>query len=103
MEFVFFSCKDLDKQDPVLIDIFTRGTNVYDERPRYEGIGQNDEKRRLDPDNIVVTDGIPVLKNIDNPLDPWRWRRYKEGKGIRRDTPQTEAVLHAIGFLPSPQ
>ena len=55
MEFVFFNCKELEKQSPRIQAILSEGRDVPP-KPNYVGVDQNDNEYALDYDNIAVTD-----------------------------------------------
>lgn len=106
MEFVFFNCKELEKQSPRIQAILSEGTDVPP-KPNYVGVDQNDNEYQLDPDNIEVTDSGVFsrfnLKHDERPILPKRWKKYKTAKKIKRDTPQSKKLLEERGILPFKQ
>ena len=101
MEFVFFNCKELEKQAPRIQAMLSEGADVPP-KPNFIGIDKNDKEYRLDPDNIEVTDSgvFSTFKDQEKPLLPKKWQRFKTGKKIKRDTPQSKKKLEELGILP---
>jgi hypothetical protein len=101
MEFVFFNCKEIEKQPPHIQAMLLEGDDVPP-KPNYVGVDQNNNEYALDYDNIEVTDSglFSRFKNQEKPLLPKRWKTYKTAKKIKRDTPQSKKLLEERGILP---
>ena len=104
MEFIFFNCKELEKQSPRIQAILSEGTDVPP-KPNYVGVDQNDNEYALDYDNIAVTDSgvFSKFKDHETPLLAKIWKTYKTARKIKRDTPQSKKLLEEMGILPFKQ
>ena len=104
MEFIFFNCKELEKQPIDIQKMLSKGKDVPP-KPNFIGIDQNDNEYRLDPDNIEVTGSgvFSKFKDHETPLLAKRWKTYKTARKIKRDTPQSKKLLEKWGVLPFKQ
>ena len=81
MEFVFFNCKEIEKQPPRIQAMLLEGADVPP-KPNYVGVDKNNNEYALDYDNIEVTDSgvFSRFKDHERPLLPKRWKKYKTAK-----------------------
>lgn len=100
MEFVFFNCRELDKQPERIKKILSEDESVFEKSAKYFGIGNDCKHYRLREENIKNDDCVFSLKDYNKPIISKRWKRIKETRKIKRDTPQSEDLLYDMKILP---
>ena len=99
MELVFFKCDEFDKLPGRIQQIILQGKDVPP-KPNYIGVSIDDKNYRLNPEAVEITKSGFKLKDIEKPLLPKRWKTFKKGNKINRETPQSKKLLEEKGILP---
>ena len=100
IEFVFFKCKELDQQPERIKRLLLEGEDIFDKSDVYWGLGKNDERYRLDPNNIKKDNSSLSLIDPNRPLISNIWNRLKQTNRLKRDTRQNENLLKSLGIMP---
>ena len=101
-EIVFFPCKDIEKQDPRILDIIKNDAQVERYVETYTGIMDNGTKESINPDNIEENDGTYIIKNPNKTFtdSQWYWLKRVSKTRKNRNYQQTEQNLIDMGLWP---
>ena len=103
MEFIFFNCKDYERQDQRIKSLFEKSY------PRLvktaSGSGKNFINYPLNPDKLKDDKNDEgsydfIDANEQEPLTELGWTIVKSSNGLPRDLPQTRVKLEEIGIMP---
>ena len=99
-EIVFFPCKDIEKQNPRVLEIVEKDKDVIVKKESYRGEFPNKSKKSLNPNNIEEVDGKFVVKDPSKTFTDYKWYSIKRSKKLKRNFHQSEENLRTIGLWP---
>jgi hypothetical protein len=73
---------------------------MFDESDVYWGLGKNDKRYLLEPNNIKKDNSSLSLIDPNRPLISEIWNRLKQTNRLKRDTRQNENLLEHLGIMP---